>query len=328
MPHGKNARQSAERITLWSKQDGVVHSEMKPADESGRFRCIVPVGDWCGESPCWDSAAQALFWVDINRRLIHRYQTEDEILRTWEFEEPVTALALTTQQNVFLVALASRLVYWKPMTNSRSEAGFVLDGWPRLRFNDGRADPRGSFWVGTMWNNILPDGGDGQVGGRDGVLYRFDANGAVSQWESGIGIANTVCWSPDRSKFYFGDTLANEISVYDYDLETGAIANKRPFLYGFPRGKPDGSVIDAEGCLWNCRAEGSCIVRIAPDGVIDQVLEFPTAKPTSCTFGGKNLDTLFVTSIGLGASADPLAGCVFALDAGIRGLPENRFAVP
>ena len=299
---------------------------MKSADDSGQFHCIVPAGDWCGESPCWDSIQQAVFWVDINRRLIHRFKPDKHDLRTWEFEEPVTALALTRQENILIVALASRLLFWEPESNSRTEAGFQLEGWPRLRFNDGRPDPRGSFWVGTMWNNVLADGGDGKVGGHDGVLYRFDLDGAVSQWESGIGISNTVTWSPDGSKFYFADTLANELNVYDYDLKTGAIANKRPFLTGFPRGKPDGSGVDSEGYLWNCRSEGSCIVRVAPDGVIDRVLEFPTHKPTSCTFGGRKFDTLFVTSIGLGASGDPLAGGLFALNTGVRGLPENRFA--
>lgn len=301
---------------------------MNTESESGKFRCIVPARNWCGESPVWNATEQALFWVDINCRRVHRFNPENKDLRTWDFDEPVTALGLTTRDNTMLVALASRLVFWEPETHSRTEAGFRLDGWPRLRFNDGRPDPRGSFWVGTMWNNILPDGGDGKVGGRDGVLYRFDPNGAVSEWERGLGIANTVTWSPDASKFYFADTLANELSVYHYDASTGAIANKRPFLSGFPRGKPDGSVVDAEGYLWNCRSGGNCLVRVAPDGNIDRVLEFPTPKPTSCAFGGKDLDTLFVTSIGLGATDDPLAGCVFALDAGVRGLPENRFAVP
>lgn len=299
---------------------------MKPADQSGRFRCIVPAGDWCGESPLWDSARQALFWVDINRRLVHRFVPDTQDLRTWEFEEPVAAMALTVRQDVFLVALASRLVFWKPDTHAYTDAGFRLDGWPRLRFNDARVDPRGSFWAGTMWNNVLPDGTEGKTGGTDGVLYRFDPSGEISLWERGIGIANTVAWSPDGSRFYFGDTLANEVWVYDYDRETGAIANRRDFLSGFERGKPDGSAVDAEGYLWNCRSGGNCIVRVAHNGAIDRVLEFPTSKPTSCTFGGKNLDTLFVTSISIGVSGDPLAGGLFALDAGVRGQADYRFA--
>lgn len=275
----------------------------------------------------WSATEQALYWVDINRRLVHRFRLEAQEVRTWEFEEPVAAVALTAKEDVLLVALASRLVFWEPETHSRTDAGFRLEGWPRLRFNDARVDPRGSFWVGTMWNNVLPDGGEGKVGGTDGVLYRFDAGGEVSEWERGIGIANTVAWSPTGTNFYFADTLANEVRVYDYDGSTGAIANRRPFLSGYERGKPDGSAVDEEGYLWNCRPGGSCIVRVAPDGVIDRVLEFPTPKPTSCTFGGRNLDTLFVTSISLSVNGDRLAGGLFAMDAGVRGQAEHRFGM-
>lgn len=299
---------------------------METAFHSKEFRCIAPTGDWTGESPVWNAAQDALFWVDINRRLVHRFNPDSEKLRTWEFDEPVAALALTTNENVLLVALASRLIFWEPGTGSYKESGFRLQSWPRLRFNDGRVDPCGSFWIGTMWNNVLSDGGAGDVGGTDGILYRFNPGGEISVWEEGIGISNTVAWSPDGTKFYFADTLANEVSAYDYDLATGAIRNKQPFLAGFPRGLPDGSAVDAEGYLWNCRVGGSCIVRVAPDGVIDEVIDFPTAKPTSCTFGGKDLETLFVTSIGLGLADDPLAGGLFAMDAGVRGLVENRFA--
>jgi len=219
---------------------------VESAFQSRKFRCIAPTGDWTGEGPVWNAAQDALFWVDINRRLVHRCNPDGETLRTWEFDEPVAALALTTDENVLLVALASRLVFWEPNSGSCTESGFQLQGWPRLRFNDGRVDPRGSFWIGTMWNNVLSDGREGEVGGNDGVLYRFDSGVDISVWAEGIGISNTVAWSPDAEKFYFADSLANEVSVYDYDLATGAIRNKRPFLAGFQRGLPDGSAVDSE----------------------------------------------------------------------------------
>ena len=293
---------------------------------AGSFRCAAPVRDLCGEAPVWCAARKALFWVDINRCLVHRFVPADSSVRSWFFPEPVTALALTTGEDILAVALASKIVLWRPETHSIADAGFHLEGWPTLRFNDGRADPRGSLWVGTMWNNVLPNGTDGEVGGRDGVLFRFDPDGRSSIWERGIGIANTVAWSPDGRKFYSADTLANQIHVYDYDSADGSITNKRPFLDGFPRGLPDGSAVDSKGYLWNCRVNGGCIVRVAPDGVIDQVIEFPNARPTSCTFGGPTLETLYVTSSALGIEGDRLAGSLFAFSAGIRGLPENRFA--
>lgn len=291
------------------------------------FRCVAPLGSWCGEGPVWSATRQALYWVDINRCLVHRLTPKDEVVRTWSFPEPVTALTLTRSENILAVALASKVVLWNPERDSWTEAGFRLDGWPRVRLNDGRADPCGSLWIGSMRNNVNPDGTDGGAGGTDGVLHRIDPDGQASIWERGIGISNTVAWSPDGCRFYFGDSLANVISVYDYDVTKGSIANKRPFLAGFPRGIPDGSAIDCEGYLWNCRVGGGCIVRVRPDGVIEEVIEFPCVNPTSCTFGGDDLKTLYVTSAALGSTGEANDGGLFAMEAGVCGLPENRFAV-
>lgn len=291
------------------------------------FRCVAPVGDWCGEAPVWCASQNALFWVDINRCLIHRYMAADETVRTWFFSEPVTALALTEKDDTFVVAMASKVILWNIKSEAWQDTGFRLEGWPRVRLNDGRADPSGSFWIGSMRNNVNPDGSDGEVGGTDGTLYRIDPDFKVSVWEGDIGIANTLAWSPDGRKFYFGDTLANSVNLYDYDPADRSIKNKQPYFQGFSRGLPDGSAIDSHGYLWHCRVGGACIVRIAPDGVVNKVIEFPGLKPTSCTFGGHNLDILYVTSAALGITGDRLAGGLFALEAGVAGVPENRFAV-
>ncbi|MFY9740979.1 MAG: SMP-30/gluconolactonase/LRE family protein, partial [Candidatus Sulfotelmatobacter sp.] len=137
---------------------------------------------------------------------------------------------------------------------------------------------------------------------------------------------NTLSWSPNQKKFYFGDTLANIISSYDYDAETGAIVNERPFLQDFDRGLPDGSTIDSEGYLWNCRFFGGCIVRVAPGGGIDRVIEMPVKNPTTCTFGGADLKTLYVTTARAEAPAgDRLAGSLYAIETDVAGQPENRF---
>lgn len=303
----------------------MAHLKSKPLAES--FRCVAPVGDWCGEAPVWSASQNALYWVDINRCLVHRLTVRDESVRTRFFEEPVTALALTESDDTLVVALASKVVLWNMKSDARKEIGFELEGWPRVRLNDGRVDPQGSLWIGSMRNNVNPDGSDGEAGGTDGVLYRIDPDGHVTAWEREIGIANTVAWSPDGRKFYFGDTLANSVNVYDYDPSDRSIKNKRPFFSGFPRGLPDGSAIDSQGYLWHCRVGGSCIVRVAPNGVVDQVIEFPGLKPTSCTFGGEKLDVLYVTSGALGTTGDRLAGGLFALDAGVAGVRENRLGL-
>ena len=293
---------------------------------AAHFRCVAPVGDWCGEAPVWCASQNALFWVDINRCLVHRYMSTDEAVRTWFFPEPVTALALTEQDDMFVVALASKVILWNMQSGAWQDTGFRLEGWPKVRLNDGRADPSGSFWIGSMRNNVKADGSDGEAGGTDGTLYRIDPDFHVTIWERDIGIANTLAWSPDGRKFYFGDTLANQVNLYDYDPADGSIKNKQPFFQDFSRGLPDGSVMDSQGYLWHCRVGGSCLVRIAPDGVINNVIEFPGLKPTSCTFGGHNLDILYVTSAALGTTRDRLAGGLFALEAGVSGIPENRFA--
>jgi sugar lactone lactonase YvrE len=177
-----------------------------------------------------------------------------------------------------------------------------------------------------MKNNVLANGESGEVGPGMGTLFRVATDGTVSVWREKLGISNTLCWSPDGTRFYFGDTLANEIMVYDVDSASGDISNERTFFAGFDRGLPDGSAMDAEGYLWNCRFGGGCIVRVAPDGSIDRVVDMPVKNITTCTFGGPGLRTLFVTTASADrAVGDRLAGSLFALEPGVAGLPENRF---
>jgi sugar lactone lactonase YvrE len=290
--------------------------------------CVAPTGDVCGEGVVWHAAHNAVYWSDINRFLIHRLSLADSSVRSWIFEEPVTALCLTDRDDVLEVVLGSSVILWEPGRDLRHDALFRLDGWPSVRLNEARPDPRGSLWAGSMRNNVHPDGSSGEVGGQDGILVRIDPNGRASCFREKIGISNTLAWSPDQRHFYFGDTLANVIWVYDYDASTGAISNERPFLEGFGRGYPDGSAVDSEGYLWNCRFCGNCIVRVAPDGKIDRVVEMPVKNITTCTFGGADLQTLFVTTASAEAPrGDRLAGSLFAIRTDVKGQPENRFSL-
>jgi sugar lactone lactonase YvrE len=288
--------------------------------------CVAPTGDVCGEGVVWHAAHNAVYWTDINRFLIHRLNLADSSVRSWMFEEPVTALCLTDREDVLEVVLGSSVILWEPGRDLRHDALFRLDGWPSVRLNDARPDPRGSLWAGSMRNNVHSDGSSGEVGGQDGILVRIDPNGRATCFREKIGISNTLAWSPDHRRFYFGDTLANVIWVYDYDASNGAISNERPFLEGFERGYPDGSAVDAEGYLWNCRFYGNCIVRVAPDGKIDRVVEMPVKNITTCTFGGTDLRTLFVTTASAEAPrGDRLAGSLFAIRTDVKGQLENRF---
>jgi sugar lactone lactonase YvrE len=293
---------------------------------SGQPVCVAPAGDVCGEGAVWHAAHEAVYWTDINRFLVHRFTPEDRCVRTWFFDEPVTALTLTNRPEVLAVVLGSCVILWEPATDVRHNPVFRLDGWPKVRLNDARADPRGALWLGSMRNNVNSDGSSGAAGGQDGELFRLDPDGRVTVWRQNIGIANTLAWSPDRRRFYFGDTLANAVRVYDYDPATGAIANERPFLQGFERGLPDGSTVDSEGYLWNCRFYGGCIVRVAPDGTIDRVVEMPVKNITTCTFGGADGKTLYVTTARAEAPpGDRLAGGLYAILTEVAGQPENQF---
>jgi len=288
--------------------------------------CVAPVGDITGEGAVWSAAEGCLYWTDINRFLVHRLAVGDRSVRTWFFDEPAVAVALTDQPGVLLVALASRLLLWTPADDERQPIA-ALPGAGAVRFNDARPCPRGTLLIGTMGNNVGPDGEPGEVAPGLGALYRFAVEtGAFETLETGIGIANTVAWSPDAAVFYFADTLANEIRAYAHHPATGALGPGAPFFAGFERGAPDGSAIDSEGHLWNCRYGGGCVVRIAPDGAIERVVEVPCGNVTTCTFGGTDLRTLFITTArGGNGRSERLAGSVFALEAPAPGLPERPF---
>ena len=288
--------------------------------------CAAPIGNVCGEGAVWHAAENAVYWVDINRFLIQRFEPATASVRSWIFGEPVTALSLTDRDDVLLVVLGSKVILWEPSTDTRHEPLFKYDAWPAVRLNDARSDPRGSLWVGSMRSNIAADGSAIEFGGTDGVLLRLDPDGKTSVWRRDIGISNTMAWSPDRRHFYTGDSIANVIWVFDYDQATGAISNERPFLEGFTRGLPDGSAMDSEGYLWNCRYYGNCVVRVAPDGRIDRVVEMPVQNITTCCFGGEDLTTLYVTTASAHAPlGDRLAGSLFSIRTGVKGQPENRF---
>jgi sugar lactone lactonase YvrE len=289
-----------------------------------RLWCVAPQGDRCGEAATWHAQERALYWCDVNRFLIHRLNA-DQAVRSWFFDEPVTALALTEEPDEWIVALGSRLILWRPSDDSRRELGFKCEGWPQARLNDGRAAPNGDFWIGSMGHNVGPGGEALECPPGLGLLWRIRPDGSASVEKRGLGISNTVCWSPDRRTFYFGDSLRNTIWAYDYDPHTGEIANERPFFAGFDRGGPDGSAVDSEGRLWNCRFGGGCVVCVAPDGRVEDVIEMPVRNITTCAFGGDALKTLYITTASmLSHEPDRLGGSLFALEVDAPGLDSFR----
>ena len=182
---------------------------------TGEVVCCAPTGDRCGEGVLWHAAEEAVYWTDINRFLVHRFDPKTGNVRSWHFDEPVTAVLLTDRDSELTLSLGSGVVLWNPSTDERSEFLFELPGWPRLRMNDAGIDPTGSLWAGSMRNNVNPDGSEGEAGGKDGILYRIEPDGGATVWEDQIGISNTLVWSPAGDTFYFADTLQNVIWRYE-----------------------------------------------------------------------------------------------------------------
>ena len=284
---------------------------------------LVRLGDQIdilGESPLWNERDQALYWVDIRRPAIRRYDDASGCIDTWPMPDLVGCIAFCADGRL-LVALPDKLAFFDTATASLQSFAAVPQPVPGHRFNDGRCDRQGRFWVGTMHNVAR---------GPEGILYRVDARGQFAEVASSIRIPNSLAWSPDDRTMYFADSLQYAIFAYDFDAASGDISRRRVFATTSAPAFPDGSAVDVEGFLWNAEFNGWRVVRYAPDGSVDRVIELPTHRPTCCAFGGRNLDTLYITTASQQMTPEekakqPLAGALLAIDVGVRGLVEARF---
>lgn len=283
------------------------------------LRRIGDTLDLLGEGPVWCPREQALYWVDIRAPAVRRLGP-DGAVTTWPMPEQVGSIALRESGGI-LVALQSALSVFDPATGAITRLADAPGHGPGLRFNDGKCDRQGRFWVGTM------RAGEAQV---PGFLYRLDGAGCTAVLD-GIGIPNSLCWSPDGRTMYFTDSPKRVIWAFPYDPATGAIGECRDFATLPAPLVADGGTVDAEGYLWSANYNGWRVTRFAPDGRVDRIVPVPASNITSCAFGGPDLGTLFITSAyqGLDDAAraqQPAAGGLFAIDVGVKGLPEPRFA--
>ncbi len=281
-----------------------------------------------GESAVWDDRQHKLCWVDIVGKAIHRFCPTSRTHETWRVPDLVTSIGLRADGGA-IVGSRKSIALW----DFDGPLRFVTEVEPELpgnRLNEGVVAPDGSFWVGTMQDNIAADGTPLAMSAKTGRLYRYAHGELRPVCDDRFGITNTLIWTSD-GRLITADTEENAIYSYKLDRESGLLRNRRTILSGFERGRPDGSCVDAEGFIWNCRvAGGGCVVRFAPDGRIDRVVELPCSWPTSCTFGGPGFETLFVTSARFTMrdehlAANPQEGAVLAVNPGVRGLPANRF---
>ena len=276
--------------------------------------------DLLGESPVWDDRQQALYWVDTRRRLVH-CQQDGQPTQSWTAPQEVGSIALA-RPGWMLLALEDRFSMLELSSGALHPIAEVQHPKLPMRLNDGRTDKEGRFVCGSM------------VLGRrepDGELFRLDSDGRVTRLLGGNIVSNATCFSPDGRTLYHADSHSGVIRAWAYARD-GSISNERVFVDTRPQGSgPDGATVDAEGCLWVALVLTAKVARYAPDGRLLYALDLPVPYPTCPSFGGPELDTLFVTSIRDSGNAlrseDPRAGALVEIRGlGVRGLPEVPFA--
>jgi sugar lactone lactonase YvrE len=285
---------------------------------------LLEVRNVIGEGPVWHSQEESLYWVNfIEQFQILRFAPQTGRQDVYETGMPVMALGLC-QKGGMVAATARGIARWSVERKTFEQICDPLSNRPGIRFNDAAVDGRGRFWVGTL-NEANPKGPDGQ-------LFCLWGDGSFRLMDSGITVANGIGWSPDHKIMYFTDSFRYCIYAYDYDAETGSIQNREIFVQNSSDiGIPDGLTVDSEGFVWSALCGGWRVVRYNPDGAIDREYRLPVPNPTSCAFGGRQLDELYITSASLGLTAkqkelSPQSGDLFRVRAGIKGIDEPRFA--
>ncbi len=285
-----------------------------------RVKALPGEANRLGECPLWCERTDRLWWVDVLTPALWCHDpATGETTRHAVPARRLGSIALR-QEGGLLLACDDGLYAYAPESGERC---FLVDPEPDgagRRKNDGRADPAGNFWVGT-----LEEQGYAPVG----RLYRVGADRTVTVVAEELSIPNSLAFDAGRGRMYLADSRAYEIWVFDHDAESGEVSNRRRFASIAPPARPDGSCIDAEGYLWNAEYSGGRLVRYAPTGERDRAIALPVSHPTCCCFGGRDLETLYVTSALEPLTAreradEPLAGRVLALDVGLSGRPEFR----
>lgn len=290
---------------------------------SERVRCVVNTRDQLGETPLWCPRTQRIWWIDIERPRLQSFDERTGEHQVFEFAQAtfLGSLALH-RRGGFVVALDNTLHRFDPATRALERIAEVEPFARGTRLNDGRCDARGCLWIGTM---------DAAIEKPLGSFYRVDPDGQVHWQFDDIIVTNSVATSPDGRTLYMSDTRRFKLWAFDLDLAHGTLANRRVFVdYADSQGRPDGACVDSEGFVWNAVFAGHRVVRYAPSGEIDRVIELPVTHPTCVCFGGPELKTLYIsTATKMIApevlARETLAGALLAVDVDVPGLPEPMF---
>ena len=272
-----------------------------------------------GEGAIWNDALQCLHWIDIEAHCVFTLDPVTGKNRACDVGQMIGTvvprarggLMLALQDGFASLDLATGRVTPRPPPPEHDPVV--------VRFNDGKCDPAGRFWAGTMALRKGPK--------PLGKLYRLDADGSTHVMLSDVGTSNGIAWSLDRRTLYYIDTPLLRVDAFDYDDATGGAANRRAVITVPPGfGRPDGSTLDAEGMLWIAMWDGWGVTRWNPrTGECLQTIRLPVARVTSCAFGGPDLATLYITSASAGLTreqlaAQPLAGGLFKVKPGVKGV--------
>src|SRR6266545_2608637 len=276
-----------------------------------------------GEGPVWDDRTNTLVWVDIMGQAIHVYDPATGQDKAMDVGQPVGAAALRERGGLVL-ALRDGFAVLDELPGELRWVAKVEEDTPTNRTNDGKCDPAGRFWAGTMsFSGNMP---------AAGALYRLDPDYRVTRVVPDITLSNGLDWSLDNRRMYYIDSMTQRVDTFDFDLDSGSLTNRQTVL-DIPKdeGLPDGMTLDAEGGLWLAQHGSGTVRRYLPTGEIDKVVRLPVKMATCPAFGGPDYSDLYITTMNFGMSAEarqdqPLAGALFRCRPGVRGRPAFRFA--
>ena len=276
-----------------------------------------------GEGPLWDPRVQRLYWVDIPRQKLFRFDPLTGSNEAFTLPDIVTSVHQRAKGGL-LLTLRKNVVFYDPDTGNLERVASIEPDLPKHRFNDAACDPRGNLWVGTMHTELWNQ--------PEGALYRVDQTLTPMLQAKGISCSNGTGWSPDGRTMYHTDSFHYGVFAYDFDPETASISNRRTFASVDPKSGmfPDGLTVDAEGGVWSAHMGVGKIVRYDPEGKVEREIQLPVSRGTSCVFGGANLDVLYITTAQntltpAQLEKEPLAGSLFACDTGCRGRAATPF---
>lgn len=292
----------------------------------GAVRCAVPLGNALGEGVLWSVREQAVYWVDILQRELHRWDPATGAHQRWTFDEEISAIAERANAPGFIVTLRRGFALFDPAADIAPR--YLHQPEPERtgnRFNDGKCDAQGRFWAGSM---------DFACEAPTGALYSYAPGGNCVRHDDGFAVTNGPAWAPTvrGEAMFFNDTVQGITYRYRWDPATGTVSDKALWKrWPAADGVPDGMTTDAQGHLWIAHWGGGCVTCHDADTAAELArIALPVSQVTNCAFGGADLRTLYITSARTDLSAEqlaaePLAGALFAVDLDVPGLPAHRF---